>query len=65
MRRLAQTRKIELGWLISTFRVRSFHSRPGMTSYPAFRPPSTVSAEAGTSAGRWRRAALSPPYSPC
>jgi hypothetical protein len=46
MRRLAQIRKTERGWLISTFRVRSFQWRPGMTRYPAVRPPSTVSAEA-------------------
>jgi MFS family permease len=36
MRLLAQIRKVELAQLVSTFRVRSFHSRPGTT--PAVRP---------------------------
>src|SRR3984957_14258944 len=36
MRLLAQIRKVELAQLVSTFRVRSFHSRPGTT--PSVRP---------------------------
>jgi len=32
MVRKHQTRKVELAQLISTFRVRSLHSRPGMTT---------------------------------